>query len=105
MSIGVRDWEKHQKQTVTISLYADIIDSNVAKGDDLANTLSYSDVVSGIQAIADQGHFELLETFAGKIASMCLHHSMVTRVQVSVSKPDIYKDIGSVGATVTRHRL
>ena len=104
MSIGVHDWEKRQKQIVNISVYVDIDETGTDQNDDIANTLSYSDLVAGIRAVADHGHFELVETFAESIASMCLAYTIVRRVQVMAGKPDIYQDISEVGASITRSK-
>lgn len=104
MSIGIRQWERTRKQSVSVSLYANVINENISGNDDIDLTVSYGDLVREIQTIAEAGHIDLLETAAEKIADMCLAYKLITRVQVSVSKPDIYNDIAHVGAMITRYK-
>ena len=103
MSIGIHEWEKQQKQTVSISLYADVINDNTNDSENIDLTVSYSDIVKAITRIANAGHIDLLETFADRIAYMCLSHKRVTKVQVSVGKVDIYKNARKAGVVITRY--
>jgi dihydroneopterin aldolase len=73
--------------------------------DRLADTVSYSDVVRGIDRLAArERHTELVETLAEEMAALALADPRVLRAVVSVEKPDVYAHVGAVGVTVERRR-
>jgi dihydroneopterin aldolase len=43
-----------------------------ATGDDIANVVSYEDVISGIKDLLARGHVGLVETLAEEISDICL---------------------------------
>jgi dihydroneopterin aldolase len=66
--------------------------------------LRYDTVVSGIRKIVAEGHFDLCETLAERIADLCLENRRVKTTRVRVEKLDVYPDAASVGAEIERHR-
>ena len=66
--------------------------------------LRYDTVVAGIRKIIAEGHIDLCETLAERIASLCLESKRVRSVRVRVEKLDVYPDATSVGAELERHR-
>jgi len=64
--------------------------------------VSYDDVVAGIRAIVAEGHINLVESLAERVADMCLADSRVTRVNVQVEKLDVLSDEAVVGVEIER---
>lgn len=101
MSIGVHDREKTALQKVMVSLTART--SLPAPGqDELGGVVSYSDIVRGIRGLAGQGHINLVETFAERIAALCLDDPRIHSVTVRVTKPEAYTDARGVGVILHR---
>jgi dihydroneopterin aldolase len=73
--------------------------------DDLGDTVSYSDVVRGIGALAlSDRHTQLIETVAERVAALALADPRVKRAVVAVEKPDVYAHVGAVGVRIERWR-
>lgn len=66
--------------------------------------LRYDTVVAGIRRIVAEGHFDLCETLAERIAALCLESRRVRTARVRIEKLDVYPDAASVGAEIQRHR-
>jgi dihydroneopterin aldolase len=103
-SVGVHDFEKLAPQRVRVNVDLEVRESSVPIGDDIANVLSYEDVISGIKAMAGDGHINLIETMAENVAELCLADRRVVRVKVRVEKLDIEPDAASVGIEIERRR-
>jgi len=103
-SIGVYDREKQAPQRVRINVELTVAEHGRPLGDDIANVLSYEDIVSGIRAILGRGHINLVETLAEDIASLCLDDVRVAGARVSVDKLDVEPDAAAVGVEIERSR-
>jgi dihydroneopterin aldolase len=103
-SVGVHDFEKLAPQRVRINVDLAVHESPEPLGDDIANVLSYEDVIAGIKALRDNSHVNLVETMAQNIAELCLADRRVDRVTVRVEKLDIEPDAASVGIEIERRQ-
>ena len=103
-NIGAHAHERGASQRVRINVDLRIRESPAPLGDSLANVLSYEDIVSGIRALIAEGHINLVETLAEKIARMCLADRRVARAVVRVEKLDLYTDATSVGVEIARRQ-
>ncbi|MCB9978234.1 MAG: dihydroneopterin aldolase [Rhodospirillales bacterium] len=103
MFIGVHDHEKAAPQRVLVSLSARV-DPPHADRDDLSGVVSYGDLVRTIQALAEAGHINLLETFAERIAEAALGDSRVHAVSVRIAKPQACTAAQGVGVQIFRAR-
>ena len=103
-SIGVYDREKQAPQRVRINVELTVAEHGRPLGDDIANVLSYEDIVSGIRAILGRGHINLVETLAEDIAALCLDDARVAGARVSVDKLDVEPDAAAVGVEIERSR-
>lgn len=101
-AIGVYAHEKGKRQNVRINVDLNIAAPGADHDDRIAEVVSYDDVVTGIRALADQGHIHLVETLAERIADMCLADRRVDRVRVRVEKLDVLADGESVGVEIER---
>ena len=100
--IGVHPHEKGVPQRVRINLDLAVTDAGNPFSDRLENVVCYEDVVTRIRAIAADGHTNLVETLAERIAQTCLQHPDCHTVRVRVEKLDVFKDVESVGVEIER---
>ena len=102
--IGVHDFEKRAPQRIRVNLDLRVRENRAAIDDRLANVLSYEAVISGIKALSANGHINLIETLAERIAGLCLEDQRVARVAVRVEKLDVDPDAGGVGVEIERRQ-
>ena len=101
--IGVHVHEKTRPPRLRVSV--EIGMKGEAPGrDEIAAVLNYETVVQGIKRIASDEHINLVETFADRVAKLCLADRRVEGVRVSVEKLDVYPEIESVGVIIERRR-
>ncbi len=101
--IGVHAHEKTRPPRLRIGV--EIRMKGEAPGhDEIAAVFNYEAIVEGIKRIASGGHINLVETFADRVASLCLADRRVEGVRVSVEKLDVYPEMESVGVIVERRR-
>ena len=102
--IGVNEFERREKQDVTINV---VIWSNLteaAKTDDIGKTVDYKEITKGIIKLVEGSEFCLVETLAEKIAESCLEHERIKKVRVTVEKPGALRFARSVGVRIVRRK-
>jgi len=102
--IGINEFERREKQDVTINV---VIWSNLteaAKTDDILKTVDYKEITKGIIKLVELSEFRLAETLAEKVAESCLEYSRVKKVRVTVEKPGALRFARSVGVSILRKR-
>ncbi len=82
--IGVYRHEVGRLQPLSIDVELDVPSAGAGR---LADTLNYETILDAARAVAAQGHIELVETFADRLARACLADPRVTRARVRVEKP------------------
>jgi dihydroneopterin aldolase len=82
-SIGIYDHEKQAPQRVCVNVELKVREADAPLGDDIANVLSYEDIVNGIKAIVAGGHINLVETLAERIAEFCLADPRVAQARIA----------------------
>jgi FolB domain-containing protein len=103
--IGVHDFEKKKRQQVSISIHMFVPDAGPARSDDLADHVSYSDVVAKLKERAKSTrHVNLVETLAEEVADFALADARVASVVVDVRKTEIVPEASGVGVTIRRER-
>lgn len=105
-SIGVHDHEKVAPQRVRINVDMAVWEGPVEDlGDDIAKVVCYEDVINRVRALFEtQGHINLVETLAEKIAAEVLSSDAVRSVRVRVEKLQAIADAASVGVEIERFR-
>jgi len=83
---GVGDDERRDGQTFLVDVTLDIAEP---KEDEIEATIDYRSVRDIVRSINDSESYQLLETFAAKIAEALNTELRVQRVRVSVRKPGI----------------
>jgi dihydroneopterin aldolase len=103
VSIGIHAHEKRQRARVRVN--ADLlVGAPLPCNDDFAGALNYEGVVAGIKSAVGATHINLVETFADRIATLCLQDRRVRAVRVTVEKLDIYPEAESVGVMIERRQ-
>lgn len=100
--IGVRAFEKNQRQRVRINLDLGVTDDEIE--DKLESVVCYDDLTAAVRNIVKEGHVHLIETLAERIAEACFRDRRVRTARVRVEKLDIYPDAVSVGVEIERVR-
>ena len=103
-SVGVYELEKRYEQRLIVSVDLLVIDDYDGQSDNLSAVLDYGSIISGIRAIVESDHTNLLETLAERIARRCLGDVRVVRAVVRLEKPDIVPGCRTVGIEITRDR-
>ncbi|MFN9847942.1 MAG: dihydroneopterin aldolase [Alphaproteobacteria bacterium] len=82
--IGVYRHEIGRVQPLVLEVELDVPTDG---SDRLAGTLNYEVILKAAQTVATSGHIDLVETFAHRLAHLCLADPRVTRARVRVEKP------------------
>ena len=101
-NIGVYKREKGKIQPVRINVDLTVEEMDGAIGDKLKNVVDYGAVVEAIKAILAQGHLNLVETLAEKIAAHCLSDKRVKVARVRIEKLNVIAEAASVGVEIER---
>ncbi len=104
-SIGVYEHEKQYQQQIIISVDLMVQDDYDGHSDDLPDVLDYGQIVEAIHAIIAQGHVNLIETLAERIAQSCLINKQVYAAKIKIEKPAPFPEARSVGIEIERLRL
>ena len=102
-AIGVHAHEKDRRQRVRINVDLGVSEGEGAHGDRLQNVVCYEDIVTRIRGIVADGHINLVETLAERIAGVCLQNGLCRSARVRVEKLDVFADAASVGVEVERY--
>ena len=100
--IGVHKHERKKPQRIRINLDLAVTEQSVISTDRLADVVCYEDVAERIRAIVNNGHVNLVETLAEKIASKCLEDRRIKATRVRIEKLDVFKDAASAGVEIER---
>ena len=103
-SIGAHAHERDGPQRVRVNVELDVESSAAAAGDALSNVVDYEAVVLAVRNLAGQGHVNLVETLAERIAQACLADARVLGARVRVEKLDVFADAAGVGVELERRR-
>ena len=102
--VGIWDWERKIRQTVSINLEMGADIRQAAASDDIEHTLNYKKVAKRVQQFVAESAFQLVETMAEKIAETILTEFDVPWVQVRVSKPGAIRGARDVGVLIRREK-
>ncbi len=101
--VGVYDEEQGVGQKVGFTVEADVPKSGKAiLEDDISSVPSYDDLTRAVKETAAEGHINLVETFAERIAQRVLFDKRIARVRVRVEK--LERGPGAVGIEIVRTR-
>lgn len=103
--IGIYDHEKKAPQEVVVTIHMFVPEQGRVTGSDIADHVSYAEVVEGIRTIARSGrHIPLVENLAEEIADLALADARVAHARVDVRKTQIIPEAQGVGVIIERTR-
>ena len=102
--IGVFEHEHRRTQPVLINLDLEAAALADWAADDYAAVPCYSTLSEAVAALAAEGHVELVETLAHRIAMLCLEDPRIHAARVRVEKPDALENAAAVGVEVALRR-
>ena len=98
--IGIWDWERKTRQTVSIDLEMSADIRKAAASDDVEDTLNYKLVAKRLQLLIGESSFLPFETLAEKIAGIVLDESDCSRVKARAYKSRADGASRDVGAPI-----
>ena len=100
--IGIYDWEREVRQTISLDLEmgADILQA--AASDDILHTLNYKAVAKRLIAFVEESQCLLVERLAEEIATIVLSEFNVPWLKLRLSKPGALRGSKDVGIIIER---
>ncbi len=102
--VGIWDWERKIRQTVSIDLQLGADIKRAAASDSIDDTLNYKLVAKRVQQFVAESSFKLVETLAENIAEVVISEFEVPWVEVRVNKPGAIRGARDVGVKIRRER-
>jgi dihydroneopterin aldolase len=102
--IGVYDFERNAKQRVLVDLEmcTDLTAAGIS--DNVDDTLNYAAVAERLAELANKASFKLLEALASQMIDAIMDEFPVSSVVLTMHKPDILKNVQSVGVVLHKQR-
>ena len=100
--IGIYEWERRTRQTVSIDLEMGTDIRKAAASDSIDDTLNYKSVAKRLIQFVESSEFLLVETLAERIAGVVLEEFGVPYAKVSLSKPGAIRGARDVGVIIER---
>ena len=100
--IGIYDWEREQKQVVSLNLDMGCDVGLCAKTDSIENALNYKAVAKRLIEFVEQSEFYLVETLAERISEIVLQEFGVPWLKLRVGKPGAVTGSKDVGVLIER---
>ena len=100
--IGIYDWEREQKQLVSLSLEMGCDIKACAQSESIENALNYKAVAKRLIEFVELSEFFLVETLAERISEIVLHEFGVAWLKLKVGKPGAVTGSKDVGVIIER---
>lgn len=100
--IGIFDWERSIKQTVSLDLEMGTDIAKAASSDHIDDTLDYKAVSKRLIAFVEASEFQLVETMAERITEIVRNEFNVPWVKLRLSKPGAVRGAKDVGVVIER---
>ncbi|MGB5606173.1 MAG: dihydroneopterin aldolase [Gammaproteobacteria bacterium] len=100
--IGIYDWERKVRQTISLDLEMGADIRKAAGTDAIDDTLNYKAVAKRLIAFVADSEYQLVETLAEKIAAIVLDEFDVPWVRLTVHKPGAVRGSRDVGVIIER---
>lgn len=102
--VGVHAHEKEAAQRVIVSIDLTVLEDGKVEEDHIDEVVCYEKLINEVKAIAAQGHVNLIELFAERVAEAALGDPRVLGARVRIEKPEAFDDAHSVGVEIERLR-
>lgn len=100
--IGIFDWERRIRQTVSIDLEMATDIRKAAATDNIADALDYKAVAKRLIAFVGESQFLLVETLSEKVAEIVMTEFNVPWLKLRLSKPGAVRGSQDVGIIIER---
>ena len=100
--IGIYDWERKVKQTISLDLEMATDIRKSAATDAIEDTLNYKAVAKRLIAFVGDSEYQLVETLAEKITDIVLAEFDVPWLKLTVHKPGAVRGSRDVGVMIER---
>ena len=104
--IGIFDWEREQRQVVSLDLEMGSDIATAAATDTIENALDYKAVAKRLIDFIEKSEFFLVETLAERVADILVNEFNVPWVKLRLGKPGAVtgsKDVGVIIERGSRH--
>ena len=102
--IGIFDWERERKQTVSIDLDLGFDIRAAARSDDIAHALDYKAISHRVRDFVAAAEFQLVEALAETVAGIVLAEFPVPWLRLRVGKPGAITGSKDTGVIVERRK-
>ena len=102
-SIGIHPHERENKQTIWLTIDAGVLEES-ATPEAIGDVVCYEDICKLATALATDGHIDLVETLAERIADRLMEDPRLVQIRVQIEKPQAIAQAASVGIAISRLR-
>ena len=103
--IGIYDWEREVRQTISLDLEMATDIQKAAASDNIKDTLNYKAVAKRLISFVEGSEFLLVESMAEEIASIVRNEFSVPWLRLRLSKPGAVRGSQDVGVIIERGNL
>lgn len=103
-TIGIYDWERRVKQTISLDLEMATDVAKTAINDSIEDALDYKAVAKRLIAFVSTSEFFLVETLAERIAQIILEEFGVSWLRLKVDKQGAIRGAHGVGVIIERRQ-
>ena len=100
--IGIYDWERETRQTVSLDLEMGTDIKKAASSDHIDDTLDYKSVAKRLIQYVEESEFQLVETLSERVAEIVLNEFNVPWMKLRLSKPGAVTGSQDVGVIIER---
>src|SRR5690625_538474 len=100
--IGIYDWERQVRQTITLDLEMAWDNTRPAASDDIDEALNYKAVSKRLTAFVEASSFGLVETLAERCAAIVREEFDVPWLRLRLRKPRAVRGSKAVGVEIER---
>jgi dihydroneopterin aldolase len=100
--VGIWDWERRIKQTVSLDLEMATDVRKAATTDSIDSALNYKEIAKRLIAFVGESQFQLVESLAEAVAKLIVEEFGVPWVRVCVAKPGAIEGSREVGIQIER---
>jgi dihydroneopterin aldolase len=100
--IGIYDWEREIRQTVSLDLEMVFDIRHAASSDNIDDALNYKAVAKRLIQFVEASRFQLVESLAEQCAAIVLNEFPVTSLRLKLRKPGAVRGSSAVGVIIDR---
>ena len=100
--IGIYDWEREQRQVVSLDLEMAADIASAAETDSIEQALDYKSVAKRLIDFIENSEFFLVETLAERVANIVLQEFDVAWLRLRLGKPGAVTGSKDVGVIIER---